>query len=117
MGIALEGEGLPRARLSVGENCGVVAFYELADEGVDLAIAVDGFCGGIGVVDHIDLDAFGLVSRQFDDDFVGVGIGGDDAGLGLRRFYLDADADGGILYHLFIGYGGVDSNKIGGRII
>lgn len=34
-------------------------------------------------MDHIDLYAFRLVSRHFDNDFVGLTIGGDDAGLRL----------------------------------
>lgn len=109
--IALKGECFARARLSIGEYGSVIPLYELADEGVDLAVAVDGFRGGVGVMDHIELYAFGLVSRQFDDYFIGLGIGGDDACLWLGRFDLDADADAGILYHLFIFYTAITGNK------
>lgn len=69
---------------------------------MDLAVAVDGFRGCVGFMDHIHLYPLGLVSGHFDNDFIGLGIGGDDAGLVLGGFYLDADADRRILYHLLM---------------
>ena len=99
MGIALESKGLAWASLPVCEDCSIVPLDELSHQRVYLTVVVYGVWGVTGIVDHVHLDAFCIITGQFYDDFFGGGVCGDYAAGWVWRFDFDGDTDLSILYH------------------
>ena len=84
---ALHGVGFSGAGLSIGEDCAVVAFESFVDHGLDLALFVKVWLGGVGIEEVVEVEFSESVGLLSDVDFVFIFVDFDE-GVFEGLFFL-----------------------------